>query len=93
MKDERRWVRILNRFSLATAAVSLVLALIIAFTGRGTAGSDYGPAAYYYTDIPEWREVFPEPSAEGLGNPVILLSFILMLLIGAVLFYRMTRPD
>lgn len=37
---------------------SLALALIIVLLGKGTEGKDYGPGAYYYSDIPNFEEIF-----------------------------------
>lgn len=48
----------LHQFCLALLLISTLLSLIFMLLGKGTEGKDFGPGAYYYTDIPDWQERF-----------------------------------
>lgn len=51
-------IKILNRISITILLVIVVIAIFVMANGIGTEGKDYGPGAYYYTDIPGWEEIF-----------------------------------
>ncbi len=58
-------IKILNRISLVILAVVVLITIYIMAKGIGTEGKDYGPGAYYYSDIPGWEEIFyPDQSNE-----------------------------
>lgn len=50
-----KWV---NRICVTIFAAAVLISLYIMARGIGTEGKDYGPGAYYYTDIPGWEEIF-----------------------------------
>lgn len=60
------------------AAIPVVLAVAVA--GLGTEGKDYGPAAYYYTDVPGWQKIFGEnPFPQPFSGDRTLFAMLLCL--------------
>lgn len=51
----------LKPITLAFTLVVLILSLYIMAQGIGTEGKDFGPGAYYYSDIPGWEDIFYPP--------------------------------
>lgn len=85
----------LNRFSLILTGLGLVGALLVMVTGSGLTDGSFGPAAYYYTDIPGWQERFHGPQALAVsGSEQILLpALILSILLGAVFLSILLRTS
>lgn len=47
-------------------------------TGNILGDSDFGPGAYYYTDVPNFQKIFLEPPSMGFDHPIIVgVLFIL----------------
>lgn len=57
--EREKVVKWLNRFSLIVFLIIVGIALYIMKNGIGLIdGLDFGPGSYYYTDIPNWKQIF-----------------------------------
>lgn len=55
------------------------------FWGHFLFGKGYGPGAYYYTDVPNWKAIFIDSPYLGFKNPVLSFTFFFL---WAFLSYR-----
>ena len=83
----------INRISLILPGLCFLAALLIMATGGGLTDGSFGPAAYYYTDIPGWQERFYGPgSLQVMGSDETLIPIlILSILLAALFFYSLIR--
>lgn len=48
-------------------------------------GKDFGSGAYYYTDVPQWKEIFIDSPSMGFSHPLLAIA----LFVGwALLMYK-----
>lgn len=76
--SQERFIKCLNRLSLFIAFLTLCAGIYIAVNGLGLInGLDFGPGAYYYTDIPNWPKIFLGEQTINLGfqSPILAALF------------------
>lgn len=84
---KNRIIVYLNRFCLGIAFLVLCAGIYIAVNGLGLIdGLDFGPGAYYYTDIPNWSEIFLGKETINLGFSSLPLAVFFFLAWGIFCF-------
>lgn len=77
----------INRISRILCFTALLAAGYIMVSGKGLTDGSFGPAAYYYTDIPDWQTRFYSSAALTVPNPQhYLWPGILLSVTAAVIF-------
>lgn len=83
------WYKVLFVISASLFAIAIGLTIYGILTGNLLGDSSFGPGAYYYTDVPNFQQIFLDPPSLGFDYPVITaIGFILWsLFIYKVLVY------
>lgn len=72
------WYKILLVMSSGLFIFAIGLIGYGILTGNILGDSDFGPGAYYYTDVPNFQKIFLEPPSMGFDHPIIVgVLFIL----------------
>lgn len=64
MSKHDRFIKWYNRFMLILFVLVCLVAVYIMVKGIGTEGKDYGPGAYFYSDVPNWQEIYYPETVE-----------------------------
>lgn len=84
--EKRRFIWIISRLSIALFVLAFAYVVYDASYGHFLSGKGYGPGAYYYTDVPNWQEVFMNSPYLGFSNPFISMLFFV---VWGYLMYRL----
>lgn len=78
MKNGKRsFVWMASRLSVLFFGLAFCYVLYDASYGHFLLNKDYGPGAYYYTDVPNWQEIFLNSPYLGFSNPVLSMLFFI----------------
>ena len=84
----------LNRFSIIIVAVAICIGIYIAANGIGLIpGLNFGPGSYYYTDIPNWQNIFLGQNSINLGVSHTWMAFAFFFAWGFICFKALQWLD
>ena len=85
----------LNRISQTICLLAVAAAGYIMISGKGLTDGSFGPAAYYYTDIPDWQSRFYNSTNLAVQNPQSYLrpSVVISVLLAFLLLFCLMRID
>lgn len=84
-KKHHSVLKVLSVLSICLYLAAFLLIIYDANIGGFLFGKNYGPGAYYYTDVPGWQHVFFESPYLGFAHPVICFGFFFG---WAIIMYR-----